>query len=511
MFYPILPVVELGLTRAETSCKNRAKIFPIHRTKLKTCCPMKYHDTGAKNPDHALARWFEQVLDENVTELRIQSGYFRLDAVRAIAPSLKKAADLNLPTIFVIGSNDGDTTHLELCQLMTRMGIPRANAKLGVVSFGNFLFHPKVYHITRKNGSQAAFVGSANFTSPGVTGGNVEAAVSLDSAGTEEERVVLNEIARAVDRWFTLPTPEGVSIVQSLADLDALLAAGILSSTRPPRIPRTGAAGPLSMGGGQPTRKKLIVLPPWPDEPELPTDAVDGDSDAEGDNASKTPKPSPATPTSSSAPPLVSSSQVGFPSYFIFASGTTAPTSGAEAMSGAPLANGAVGLLLKLNKDNARHFSGGVGTANISIPTATVGTFIFGVFGVHKRPRVELTMNIRYVADSLVIDGGLAASNVMGYGFAPKESGHADIRMLMPAAVKGIASEAKIQGQPFPTENDLVLLEWPTPDTLSFGLTFLSKASVLSVKAHALYSAAEAKGELVGGACWLPAGFSPAW
>lgn len=478
---------------------------------------MKYYDTGAKDPAHTLVSWFESVLDENVSELRIQTGYFRIEAVRAIAAALQKAAELDLPTVFVIGSNDGDTTHLEMSQLMTRMGFPRANAKLGIVSYGNFLFHPKVYHIRRNDGTQAAFIGSANFTSTALTGGNVEAAISLDSAVTKAEESILNEIAVAIDRWFTAPIPSELSNVLSLADLDALLTAGVLSSTRPLRVPHTSAAGAPSTGGKKPTRKKLIVLPPWPDEPDLPT--IDNDTNADAgiedadpsDTLNNAVANTVATPAQASIPSYENSSKVGFPDYFIFEPGATTPTAGVQAMSGATLAGGADGLILKLNKDSARHFNGGVGTANISIPVATVGTFRFGLYGVHKRPRAELTMKIRYVADSLVIDGGEASSNVMGYGFVSNESGHIDIRMLIPAAVKGLASEAKIQGQPLPTEDDLVFLEWPTPGSLSFGLTFISRHSVLSVKAHTLYSATAAKSELVGGACLLPAGISPAW
>jgi hypothetical protein len=456
---------------------------------------MKYHDTGAKNPEHALARWFECVLDGNVSELRIQTGYFRLEAVRAIAPTLQKAAELNFPTILVIGSNDGDTTHFEMSQLMTHMAFPRTNAKLGIVSYGNYIFHPKVYHIRRKNGTQAAFVGSTNFTPSAITGGNVEAALSLDSAlGDSNE--VLNEIADAVDRWFLAPHPEGLSNVLSVSDLDALLKAGVLSITRPPRVTRPSGTSAPSTGRGQPTRKKLIVLPPWPGGATTVPPLV---------------PPSALLSVPPSVPNLLSSTRAEFPAYLIFELNSIAPTFGAGAMSGKTLENGVVGLILKLNKDSARYFTGSSGTANINLPIPIVGTFRFGIFGKHERPRADLTINIRYVADNLIIDGGVAASNVMGYGFKKGESGHKNIRMLMPAAVKGVTAEVKIQGQPLPTEGSLILLEWPTPKSLSFGLTFLAKNSSNSAKAQSIYWTAETNGELVGGACWLPAGFSPAW
>src|SRR5450830_1305656 len=208
---------------------------------------MKYHDTGSKDASHALAWWFEGVLDDNVAELRVQSGYFRVDAARAIASALKRAVELNLPVKFVIGSNESDTTASDLSLLMAKIGMPRDTAKLGVIGFSNALFHPKVYHIVRNDGTQAAFVGSANFTSPGVTGTNVEAAVSLDSAKGDSEEV-LSEIAAAVDRWFIAPVPEGISLISAIEDLEPLVAAGLLSVVRPPRISKKNPAGEPGVG-----------------------------------------------------------------------------------------------------------------------------------------------------------------------------------------------------------------------------------------------------------------------
>ncbi len=69
--------------------------------------------------------------------------------------------------------------------------MPRTHAKLAVVNFSNALFHPKVFHIVRANGSQAAFVGSANFTVPGLTGSNVEAAVSIDTEAGDSPGVTV--------------------------------------------------------------------------------------------------------------------------------------------------------------------------------------------------------------------------------------------------------------------------------------------------------------------------------
>lgn len=501
---------------------------------------MKYHDTGEKDLGHALAHWFEDVLDDNVAELRVQSGYFRLEAVRVMAIALQKAQELDLPTTFVIGSNEGDTTHSDAAQLMKRLGMPRDKAKLGFVSYGNYLFHPKVYHVTRKDGSQAAFIGSANFTPAGVAGWNVEAALSLDTVDGDLE-AVLNQIALAVDKWFLSPLPEGVSVVHTTTDLDHLLLSGVLSAVRPPRVSKKSSAGSSLKESSLPNRKKLIFLPPWPDLPdaEIPSD---DDIDSENEDSSSaiagTPAldsgspgsqdaakvPSGATTSAAASVPvgaltspaglaaakLPNTEEAGFASHFIIEPGATGPTSGAGALTGKTLANGAVGLILRLNKDSARRFTGGVGTANISIPIATVDTFKFGIYGIHKRPRAEISMRVRYVSDDLIVEGAGVETNIMGYGFAKGEAGHADIRMLMPGAILGLAKEAKIQGRPLPAEDDVYFLEWPTLESSAFRMTFLEKGSTFSNSAQALFTAAD-KSELVGGACYLPLGISPDW
>ena len=75
------------------------------------------------------------------------------------------------------------------------LNIPQRHISLGVVSFDTALFHPKVYHFIRENGSQTAYVGSANLTGPGISGMNIEAGIILDSQDGDSP-TVLNEITR---------------------------------------------------------------------------------------------------------------------------------------------------------------------------------------------------------------------------------------------------------------------------------------------------------------------------
>ena len=61
----------------------------------------------------------------------------------------------------------------------------------------------------------------------------------------------------------------------------------------------------------------------------------------------------------------------GFPPYLLFAPGQGSPTQGAVALSGSSLPTGATGLIIRLNRDSARHFEGRPGTSNFSVPVPT--------------------------------------------------------------------------------------------------------------------------------------------
>src|SRR5690606_40418940 len=56
-------------------------------------------------------------------------------------------------------SNDGSTTTNDVARLLETLAVGSAESKVGVVSYGSGFFHPKVYHITRFDGSESAYVG----------------------------------------------------------------------------------------------------------------------------------------------------------------------------------------------------------------------------------------------------------------------------------------------------------------------------------------------------------------
>lgn len=403
----------------------------------------------------------------------------------------------DLTTNILIGSNDASTIKADVAGLVDAIGIPRRRAQLGIVSFGGAYFHPKTYHVKRPDGSQVAFIGSSNLTASGLAL-HVEAGIALDTREGDAPKA-LAEIAAAVDRWFAESRP-GMTLVTGTSTIDDLVDAGILALAPPPKPAVVGGTGVASTKSPRPRLQRLFKLP-----------------------TVKAPTSSPAAPTA--VPPVVppparsvtsarlpSNSRAGFPSYLLFDPSATAATVDLSALTGTSLPNGSTGLIVQLNRDSARHFMGRSGTANISIPVATASTLRFGVSGIHGRPTCMFYLDMRYVGDKLKIDGGSKQISVMGYGFTAAETGHGDIRMLVPAAVRDLATAVKRAGKPVPTDGDLALLEWPNATYPKFRLTFIDTGSTLYVQASRIFQAAPASGSLVGhGACWLVPGLSPTW
>lgn len=482
---------------------------------------MKYLDTGKKEANQTLTKWFMEVLTEEISALRIQTGYFRLGAAKALMPLFARLGTQDITSHIVIGSNDADTLHSDVSRLFAKLNMPRDGAKLAIVHFTNALFHPKVYHVTRIDGSQAAFVGSANFTEAAITGGNVEAAVSLDTRlGDSVE--VLTQIAQAVDNWLDGELLQGAHLISSQQAIDALLEKGVLAKQRPVREPRSQAVA--GQAGAQPgaRRPKLIVLPPWPDnEPE---DAGDEDTELDLDElAPEAPvavviavKPAPTqTPEfgiddADEEFGLSLEKRPGFPEHILFEPGAVDATSGWRALSGAKLKAPYVGLIMKLTKDSARHFSGGSGTANISIPVAVAETFRFGVYPRSGRPRAEFSLRLRYHASTLRVEQS-CYTNVMAYGVLPEDTGHGDLRMVLPAAVRKVAEEVTQNGLPLPKNGDLFLMEWPSEDSDHFRITFFEPGCAEHTRAEQAYQRAEQSHHLMGGSCGLEKDISPEW
>lgn len=443
---------------------------------------MRYIDSGFREPRETLGSWLSKVTIGEIVAIRWQTGFFSAGALGLLAPMLEHAKTNSHVVRALIGANDHSTTQHDVRRLFHSLGMPRANALLGVVSFsGGAFFHPKVVHLTRRDGSELAYVGSANLTGPGLSGQHVEAGILLDT-NDGDGLSDLKQIRHAIDRWF-----EGQMLgflkVETTSDIDHLVTLGILA---PYSIPRSehALASVRDVGTALPKLSPLLHLPPIRDPHRTPV-------------------------TAPRRPETVTID--GFPSYFRFAKNHGGPTSGSEALTADPLPENAAGLIFQLNKDNARHFLGQPGTANISIPVATASTIRFGRYGKHLKPRAEFPLMIRYIALGGRELHESAKTSVMGYGYTPTETGNRDIRMVVPASVKRLNTRIAQRGDPTPSVDDVAILEWPTRGEPVFRLTFLAQELSVATDARARLHRRDADTSLPEAIAWLPKGLSPQW
>ena len=210
---------------------------------------MRYLDTGSRDPDHALGTWLRQVLEGPVPVVaaRVQTAYFGSQAMGYLERPLQVLSRSDGPTYFLVGSNEGQTSRAAVADLLRLAGPPRPGLRVGIVSFTSGLFHPKVFHFQRADGSATAYVGSANLTFSGATSLNVEAAMIVDTLQGDPQHV-LSDIAGAIDAWFVEQRP-GLYLIGVDADLEPLVAAGVLDVPAPVRGPRN--VRPVRQSGAQ--------------------------------------------------------------------------------------------------------------------------------------------------------------------------------------------------------------------------------------------------------------------
>lgn len=198
---------------------------------------MEYIDTGSRRPDQTLGAWLSQTLRarSRTKAIRWQTGFFSGDILNYFAPQLVALASRGDLIRVLIGSNDGQTRSADLNRLLALGGAPRSAFQMGLVSYETGYFHPKTVHITRADGSQTAYVGSANLTKSGADR-HVEAGIILDT-NRGDEPLVLQAVARAIDDWFGSGRP-GLIEVATPADIAALIRSQVIDRPRPILPPR---------------------------------------------------------------------------------------------------------------------------------------------------------------------------------------------------------------------------------------------------------------------------------
>lgn len=204
----------------------------------------------------------QRVSAEGPCEFRCQSGYFSQEGSGALLPALEEWADNGHSVRLLLGSNRAATVASHIAYLVGRLRMPRSHVMLGIVSFEGALFHPKVYHFRRQDGSEAAYVGSANLTGPGLAGSNVEAGLIVDTRDGDDPET-LKLIRERIDAWFA-SAGSGYSAIGSPEDVERLLDEGFLSIRPDATSPESGSdedKESVGQGPHRPRRTRLFQLP----------------------------------------------------------------------------------------------------------------------------------------------------------------------------------------------------------------------------------------------------------
>ncbi len=196
-------------------------------------------------------------LGPDVVAVGWQSGFFAYGAFQGVEDELRDAAARGVTIRGVVGSNEGGTLASDVLDLVACLGIPGSSARIGVVHYRNAFFHPKTVHIARSDGSQAAYVGSANLTMSGVVSSHVEAGLILDTR-EGDSAALIGEVRAAIDEWFAALRP-GFNEVRSPEDVEQLRADGVLDVRRPKLATAVAADG-----SGPPTQTGPMLAPLLP-------------------------------------------------------------------------------------------------------------------------------------------------------------------------------------------------------------------------------------------------------
>lgn len=209
---------------------------------LASVVTLRFRDSATGDANDCAGAWFDEHLVKGIRAFRGQFGFFRFGALMKYAPALTSLAASGGPVRLVLGSNATDPLTLEDVESVLSITGAGPESGLTVVAFRNALFHPKLAHIVKADGSAVATVGSANLTIAAL-GTNVEAWIELSSS-TGSSRKALKGIKRGTD-WRRSASAPGVFQVWGLADARQLHADGLLVGRRPQRRPapmgRTGA------------------------------------------------------------------------------------------------------------------------------------------------------------------------------------------------------------------------------------------------------------------------------
>lgn len=444
---------------------------------------MEYLDTQRRDRQEAFGTWLSRAVNGEAARVRWQSGYFNSEPLGLIQSELQRVS-AGRGVVALVGSNDGVTTTQSLEDLVEILGLPQPNSKVGVVQLENGIFHPKTFHIERTDGSQTAYVGSANLTGSGVSL-HIEAGVVMDSRLGDSENI-LTRVGGAVEEWFDEDRP-GLHLVSGFDDLQALRNDGIIGTERPPKPPRrVPDAGRAQRAAGAPLRR-LLTIPRLQRRRAVRAAPIRG--------------------------AIAGLAIVGYPADVLFAPGAVGPSHGADALTGVRLPHQSAGLVVRLTRDSTKRFDHRPGTSYISLPNECLASVAFG-FGGNDLPRAEFEFRARYISATGDLRAGATVTNITYQGVGPTPGRtHRNLRVLVPAAVGELGADISRNGLHVPQPGDLALLEFPSPDDPIVRVTFSDPASRLHGQLAGIMDAAIAVGDAVGqgSAAWASPTVVPAW
>jgi hypothetical protein len=198
-------------------------------------------------------------------------------------------------------------------------------------------------------------------------------------------------------------------------------------------------------------------------------------------------------------------SKPGYPANILFHPNfDDGPTTGADGLSASVFPFPA--LLIRLNKMSTKHFRNDRGTSDLNLPFDLLPYFRFGPAGSHQLPKAEFGLNIAYIANDHFHRVEGLQTNLTMVGVGPTQTGtHPDLRMLVPAAVKGFGQELAGHGDSIPSENDFAVLILPTVENPVVELGFVDPSSQVHANLVKQYRTALDEGHGLGSnsAVWL--------
>lgn len=389
---------------------------------------MRYLDTGSRDPADTLYSWLAMALPD-ATYFGCQTGYFSYDGIFPLEGDFLSLLQRTGTLRLVVGANESGVRKVDLEDVLDLFGRAPGNphTSLTLVAADDILMHPKTYYVEKGDGTQHAFVGSANLTNPGLSR-NIEAALVIDSVN--DPGAPFSEIRQAIDTWHSPGQANAYRV--TYASLLKLVADGVIDQparSRPAQSPKA-----------RQQRSKVF--------PSL------------GAILKLSRKKRPVAPKSvAKRPQKTGPAPIG-----------TLNT----------LPYGSIGIIKRLSALDTKGFNGGTGTLYMALPNALTAHLPMQPYGKNQEPRTDVTVEARL--DSVpteVVFSGDSPTNITHVGAGATKTSHGDLRFnYLTKVMRGV--EALVAGFAVrrPGAGDLAALEFLSGQRVR--VTFITEAAAIT-------------------------------